>query len=72
MAKHKFHELSDEELKEQLKVKKEELLKMRFSLGVNRMLKNPAQYRKTKRDIARILTILRERELKNQKQSLKK
>jgi ribosomal protein L29 len=30
------------------------------------MLQNPAHYRKLKKDIARILTILRERELKEQ------
>jgi len=66
MAKNKLHELSNEELKLQLKTKKEELLKLRFSLGVTRMLQSPAHYRKLKKDIARILTILRERELKEQ------
>jgi large subunit ribosomal protein L29 len=66
MAKNKLHELSNEELNLQLKSKKEELLKLRFSLGVTRMIQNPAHYRKLKKDIARILTILRERELKEQ------
>jgi large subunit ribosomal protein L29 len=68
MPKNKFHELTDEELREQLKAKKDEFLKLRFSLGINRMIQNPAHYRKLKRDIARILTILRERELKKQKE----
>ncbi|MCS7204679.1 MAG: 50S ribosomal protein L29 [Leptospiraceae bacterium] len=65
--KSNFHSLTDEELHKQLKQKKEELLKMRFSFGVSKVMKNPAQYRKTKRDIARILTILRKRELQKSK-----
>ncbi len=61
MPKHKFHELTDEELEQQLKTKKEEFLKKRFQRGINKILQNPAEYKKLKKDIARILTILSQR-----------
>lgn len=67
MKKQNLRELSTDELKKQLQQKKEELVKMRFAAGAVKIMKNPAQYRKTKKDIARILTILRERELQELK-----
>ncbi len=60
--KNKLHDLIVNELNELLKTKKEELRKMRFSLGVNKMIQKPAQYKKLKKEIARILTILTEKE----------
>lgn len=66
MPKHKYHEMSLEELKAQLKARKEEFLKLRFSKGVNKVIKNPANYKKIKKDIARLMTIIHEKQKKLQ------
>ena len=54
---------STEELKQLLVELKEKLMKLRFKNAFGQ-LDNPMEIRNTKKQIARILTILRERELK--------
>ncbi len=54
---------STEELNKLLVELKEKLMKLRFKNAYGQ-LDNPMEIRSTKRQIARILTILRERELK--------
>lgn len=53
---------TDEELKKLLDEKKRQLMELRFQLAMGQ-LRNTSLIEETKRDIARIKTILREREL---------
>jgi large subunit ribosomal protein L29 len=55
-------ELSESELKEKLSGFKEELFNLRFQLAT-RQLDNPMRIREVRKSIARIKTILRQREL---------
>lgn len=57
-----LRELSNEELAEALTEAKEEKFNLRFQYATNQ-LDNTAAITATKRDIARILTVMREREL---------
>lgn len=59
-----LREKSNEELKEELKKLRVELFNLRFQLMTGG-LTNPHRIRSVRKDIARILTILRERELKS-------
>ena len=52
------------ELNEQLAKLKEELFNLRFQLAINQ-LENPMRIVAVKKDIARIKTVIRENELKN-------
>ena len=52
------------ELNEQLTKLKEELFNLRFQLAINQ-LENPMRIVAVKRDIARIKTVIRENEIKN-------
>ncbi len=52
------------ELNEQLTKLKEELFNLRFQLAINQ-LDNPMRIVAVKKDIARIKTIIRENEIKN-------
>ena len=52
------------ELNEQLTKLKEELFNLRFQLAINQ-LDNPMRIVAVKKDIARIKTVIRENELKN-------
>jgi large subunit ribosomal protein L29 len=54
-------ELSDDEIREQLTQKQEELFRLRFR-SATQQLENPALIRNLRRDVARMRTILRERE----------
>lgn len=54
--------LSDDELLVRLDESKEELFNLRFQRESGR-LEDMSQFRRLKRDVARILTVLREREL---------
>ena len=54
--------LADKDLVERRNALKEETMRMRFALATNQQT-NHAQLRSVKRDIARINTILREREI---------
>ncbi len=62
MKINKVREMSSEELVKELDELKKELFKLRFSLATNG-LDNPLKIKEVKRDIAKIKTILREREL---------
>ena len=55
-------ELGDGELQEQLAIAKDKLFKLRFQ-RVTGQMENHAEIRRTKRDVARILTELRAREI---------
>ena len=52
------------ELNDQLTKHKEELFNLRFQLAINQ-LDNPMRIAAVKKDIARVKTIIRENELKN-------
>lgn len=62
-----LRELTDEELREKERELRRKLFNLRFQVAMNRQ-ENTAALTETKRDIARILTILRERELQRQRQ----
>ena len=64
MKNNKLKDMSSPELEKELSALKSELFKLRFSLATNG-LDNPLKVKEVRRDIARIKTILRERELKN-------
>ena len=57
-----FKELKNDELNVKLKELKQELFNLRFSHATGQ-LSNPMQMVKCKKDIARVKTVLREREL---------
>ncbi|PWL43542.1 50S ribosomal protein L29 [Christensenella sp. MSJ-20] len=62
MKAKKFHEMSTQELLQQETELKTELFNLRFQHATGQ-LSNPIVIKSTKRDIARVKTILREREL---------
>jgi len=59
-------DLSDAELASKVKGLKEELFNLRFQLAT-RQLDNPMRIREVKKDIARVKTIQRERELRRER-----
>lgn len=62
MKTKELHELTVEELNTKLKELKEELFNLRFRHAIGQ-LENPASLSNCKKDIAKIKTILREREI---------
>ena len=58
----KVREMSDVELQAELKKMKNELFNLRFQ-HVTGQLENPIKLRDVRRDIARVKTIIREKEL---------
>ena len=64
MKINKLREMSSEELEKELGELKQELFKLRFGLATNG-LDNPMKIKETKKDIARVKTILTERKLAN-------
>ena len=62
MKVEEIRKMSDEELSSELASLKEELFKLRFQHATNQ-LDNPAQIAQVKRDIARVKTIQREKQL---------
>jgi large subunit ribosomal protein L29 len=62
MKVEEIRKMSDEELSSELTSLKEELFKLRFQLATNQ-LDNTAQIAQVKRDIARVMTIQREKQL---------
>ena len=66
--KENYKELTDEDLKKKLNELVEGLFKLRFR-KVTDVVENPAQFKKDRRNIARIKTVLRERELKTKVQA---
>ncbi|GAV24653.1 50S ribosomal protein L29 [Carboxydothermus islandicus] len=66
MKAKELRELTDAELVEKLANLKDELFKLRFQLSTGQ-LDNPSRIREVRRDIARVNTIIREREIARQK-----
>ncbi len=64
MKNNKLKEMSSQDLEKELSELKTELFKLRFSLATNG-LDNPLKVKEVRKEIARIKTVLRERELKN-------
>lgn len=62
MKASELRELPEDELRERLAEQKEELFNLRFQ-HVTGQLDNPHRMQEVKGEIARILTVLREREL---------
>ena len=63
MKAKKFHEMQDYELVNQLKDLKTEFFNLRFQHATGQ-LSNTKSIKEVKKDIARVKTIIRERELK--------
>ena len=63
-----IREKTTEELNAELREKKDALLHLRFQHAINQ-LDNPQKIVETKRDIARIMTAIREKELAESKQN---
>ncbi|HIC85406.1 MAG TPA: 50S ribosomal protein L29 [Desulfobacterales bacterium] len=70
MKASELRELSTEELLEKEKTLKQELFNLRFQKATGQ-LGNTAAIPNTKRELARVKTILRERELAQQKKALR-
>ena len=66
MKINKIKEMSSPDLEKELGELKNELFKLRFSLATNG-LDNPMKIKEVKKDIARIKTVLREREISENK-----
>lgn len=66
MKAKELRELSLPELKEKLAQLRQELFNLRFQKAIHR-LENPMKIRNLKRDIARVLTVIREKELELKK-----
>lgn len=62
MKNSEIRKLTVEELMTKLKDLKSELFNLRFQLAINQ-LENPMRIRAVKKDIARVQTFLREREI---------
>ena len=65
MKANKYFDMTDTELDQQLADLKSELFNLRFQLATGQ-LQNPMMIRETKRNIARVKTILRDRQIKAQ------
>ena len=68
MMTEKVHELRDEELQQKLAALTTELFNLRFSHATGQ-LANPMQIQNVRRDIARVKTVIRERELRSGKEA---
>ena len=66
MKASEIRELNSAELNEKLGKLKEELFNLRFQLAINQ-LDNPMRITEVKKDIARIKTVIREKELLDSK-----
>ena len=63
MKAKQIHEMTDEELTTKLAELKDELFNLRFRHAVGQ-LENPSVIATVKKDIARVKTVIREREIK--------
>ncbi len=66
MKPSEIRQLSDEEIKQRIKELEEEFLNLRFQKALGQ-LEKPHRFKTIRKDIARMKTILRERELKREK-----
>lgn len=62
MKARELREMTDQELAQRLNELRQELFNLRFQMA-NRQLENTSRIREVRKDIARILTIQRERQL---------
>ena len=69
--KENYREMADDELKKKLDDLVKGLFNLRFR-KVTDVVENPAQFKKDRRNIARIKTVLRQRELKAKAKAEKK
>jgi large subunit ribosomal protein L29 len=65
----KIREMTEAELNNELKKMKNELFNLRFQ-HVTGQLENPIKMRDVKRNIARVKTVIREKELVKEQQSI--
>ncbi len=65
MEPQKIRELTDEEVAEEIRLAREELFRLKFR-GAYEELENPSLLRTVRRDVARLMTIQRERQLAEQ------
>ena len=63
-ANNKLHDMTVEELNEQLTQYKSELFNLRFQMATSQ-LDNTARVKQVKKDIARVKTVIRQNELKD-------
>ncbi|MEN3038199.1 MAG: 50S ribosomal protein L29 [Candidatus Kryptonium sp.] len=66
MKPNEIRQLSDEEIRQRIKELEEELLNLRFQKALGQ-LEKPHRFKMIRKDIARMKTILRERELQKEK-----
>ena len=66
MRPRELRELSDEELAKRLEESREELFRLRFQIATG-ALENTARLKLAKHDVARILTVQRERETNSER-----
>ena len=66
MRPRELRELSDEELAKRLDESREELFRLRFQIATG-ALENTARLKLAKHDVARILTVQRERETSSER-----
>jgi large subunit ribosomal protein L29 len=64
MKAEKWRDMSGDELVQKAKELNEELFNLRFQLSMG-VAKNPSRVRQAKRDLARVQTVLREREFRS-------
>ena len=64
MKANRFRELSDQELQDRVAEYKSELFNLRFQLATGQ-LENPMRIKSVKKNIARVKTIIRQRELQS-------
>ncbi len=62
MRANELRDMTDDELKHRLEELQQERFNLRFQMA-SRQLENTGRIREVRRDIARIMTVLREREL---------
>ena len=68
MDPQKIRELTDEEVAEEIRLAREELFRLKFRSAYEE-LENPSLLRTLRRDVARLVTIQRERHLAEQGES---
>ena len=67
MKAHELRDLSVTELEARLEDEQKALQDMRFNKAVAGQLENPARIKMTRREIARIKTVIREKELEEER-----
>ena len=65
MDSQKIRELTDDEVAEEIRLAREELFRLKFRSAYEE-LENPSLLRTLRRDVARLLTVQRERQLAGQ------